>query len=46
MATVLAAIYDPQSRRLTFSLAGHLPPLVARTTVRRRAAPARRSAPA
>ena len=29
MATVLAAIYDPVARRLTFSLAGHLPPLVA-----------------
>ena len=29
MATVLAAVYDPQRRRLTFSLAGHLPPLIA-----------------
>ncbi|MBE2320090.1 SpoIIE family protein phosphatase [Solirubrobacter sp. CPCC 204708] len=29
MATVLAAVYDPQDRRLTFSLAGHLPPLIA-----------------
>ena len=29
MATVMAAIYDPRSRRLTFALAGHLPPLVA-----------------
>jgi len=29
MATAMAAIYDPRSRRLTFSLAGHLPPLVA-----------------
>jgi PAS domain S-box-containing protein len=29
MATVLAGIYDPQTRRLTFALAGHLPPLVA-----------------
>ena len=29
MATALAAIYDPAERRLTFSLAGHLPPLVA-----------------
>lgn len=28
MATVLAAVYDPTDRRLTFSLAGHLPPLV------------------
>ena len=28
MATVLAADYDPESRRLTFSLAGHLPPLI------------------
>jgi serine phosphatase RsbU (regulator of sigma subunit) len=28
MATVLAAVYDPESRRLTFSLAGHLPPLI------------------
>lgn len=28
MATVLAAVYDPQDRRLTFSLAGHLPPLI------------------
>ena len=29
MATVLAAIYDPRDRRLTFSLAGHMPPLIA-----------------
>ena len=29
MATVLAAVYDPERRRLTFSLAGHLPPLIA-----------------
>ena len=29
MATVLAAVYDPARRRLTFSLAGHLPPLIA-----------------
>jgi PAS domain S-box-containing protein len=29
MATVMAGIYDPPSRRLTFALAGHLPPLVA-----------------
>jgi PAS domain S-box-containing protein len=29
MATVMAGIYDPSSRRLTFALAGHLPPLVA-----------------
>jgi serine phosphatase RsbU (regulator of sigma subunit) len=29
MATAIAAIYDPSSRRLTFALAGHLPPLVA-----------------
>jgi serine phosphatase RsbU (regulator of sigma subunit) len=28
MATVLAAVYDPVSRQLTFSLAGHLPPLI------------------
>ncbi|MDA0183927.1 SpoIIE family protein phosphatase [Solirubrobacter phytolaccae] len=28
MATVLAAVYDPTDRRLTFSLAGHLPPLI------------------
>ena len=28
MATVLAAVYDPESRKLTFSLAGHLPPLI------------------
>lgn len=28
MATVLAAVFDPEDRRLTFSLAGHLPPLV------------------
>jgi PAS domain S-box-containing protein len=28
MATVFAGIYDPRTRRLTFSLAGHLPPLV------------------
>jgi len=28
MATAMTAIYDPRSRRLTFSLAGHLPPLV------------------
>lgn len=28
MATVLAAVYDPGDRRLTFSLAGHLPPLI------------------
>ncbi len=27
MATVIAAVYDPASRRLTFALAGHLPPL-------------------
>jgi serine phosphatase RsbU (regulator of sigma subunit) len=29
MATAIAAIYDPVARRLTFALAGHLPPLVA-----------------
>jgi serine phosphatase RsbU (regulator of sigma subunit) len=29
MATVLAAVYDPARRLLTFSLAGHPPPLVA-----------------
>jgi serine phosphatase RsbU (regulator of sigma subunit) len=29
MATVLAAVYDPGRRLLTFALAGHLPPLVA-----------------
>ena len=29
MATVMAGIYDPSSRQLTFALAGHLPPLVA-----------------
>jgi PAS domain S-box-containing protein len=29
MATVLAAVYDPAVRVLTFALAGHLPPLVA-----------------
>ena len=29
MATVLAAVYDPRERQLTFSLAGHLPPLIA-----------------
>jgi serine phosphatase RsbU (regulator of sigma subunit) len=29
MATVLAGIYDPRERRLTFSLAGHMPPLIA-----------------
>jgi serine phosphatase RsbU (regulator of sigma subunit) len=29
MATVMAGIYDPTTRRLTFALAGHLPPLVA-----------------
>ena len=29
MATAMAAIYDPVARRLTFALAGHLPPLVA-----------------
>ncbi len=29
MATALAGIYDPGSRRFTFALAGHLPPLVA-----------------
>ena len=29
MATVLAGIYDPRERVLTFALAGHLPPLVA-----------------
>ena len=28
MATVLVGIFDPRTRRLTFSLAGHLPPLV------------------
>ena len=28
MATVLAGVYDPESRRLTFALAGHLPPLI------------------
>lgn len=28
MATVLAAVFDPEERRLTFALAGHLPPLV------------------
>ena len=28
MATVLAALYDPETRQLTFSLAGHLPPLI------------------
>jgi PAS domain S-box-containing protein len=28
MATVLAAVYDPECRTLTFSLAGHLPPLI------------------
>jgi serine phosphatase RsbU (regulator of sigma subunit) len=29
MATALAGIYDPDSRRFTFALAGHLPALVA-----------------
>ena len=29
MATVLAGVYDPPRRLLTFSLAGHLPPLIA-----------------
>jgi PAS domain S-box-containing protein len=29
MATVMAGIYDPSSRGLTFARAGHLPPLVA-----------------
>ena len=29
MATVVADIYDPAQRLLTFSLAGHLPPLLA-----------------
>ena len=29
MATVLAAVYDPERRLLTFSLAGHPPPLLA-----------------
>jgi PAS domain S-box-containing protein len=29
MATVLAGIYDPAARVLTFALAGHLPPLLA-----------------
>ena len=29
MATVLVAVYDPGERRLTFALAGHLPPLIA-----------------
>ena len=28
MATVLAAVYDPQARSLTFALAGHPPPLI------------------
>jgi serine phosphatase RsbU (regulator of sigma subunit) len=28
MATVLAGIYDPETRELAFALAGHLPPLV------------------
>src|SRR5262249_28607746 len=28
MATVLAAVYDPSRRLLTFSLAGHPPPLI------------------
>ena len=44
MATVLAGIFDPQSRRLTFSLAGHLPPLW--RTRSSPPAPARRWAPA
>jgi PAS domain S-box-containing protein len=29
MATAMAGIYDPTARRLTFALAGHLPPLLA-----------------
>jgi PAS domain S-box-containing protein len=29
MATALAGIYDPVTRRFTFALAGHLPPLIA-----------------
>jgi PAS domain S-box-containing protein len=29
MATVLAAVYDIERRRLTFALSGHLPPLIA-----------------
>jgi PAS domain S-box-containing protein len=32
MASALAGIYDPHSRRFTFALAGHLPPLVAPLT--------------
>ena len=32
MATALAGIYDPESRRFTFALAGHFPPLVAPLT--------------
>jgi hypothetical protein len=39
MATVLAGIFDPVSRSLTFSLAGHLPPLVDGTFVAARPGP-------
>ena len=49
MATVLAAVYDPERRRLTFSLAGHLPPLIAPLDgppAFVEAGPGRRSAPA
>ena len=39
MATVFVGIFDPVSRRLTFSLAGHLPPLVDGTFVAARPGP-------
>ena len=48
MATVLVGVYDPEPRRLTFALAGHLPPLIAAAGRASRASPrpspARRSA--
>jgi PAS domain S-box-containing protein len=39
MATVFVGSFDPQTRRLTFSLAGHLPPLVAGAFVDARPGP-------
>lgn len=39
MATALAGIYDPEARRLTFALAGHMPPLVGDAFVSARPGP-------
>jgi len=39
MATVLVSVYDPERRQLTFSLAGHLPPLIGGEFVEARPGP-------